>query len=76
MKTNIHKQRKIFGEFLENEYFREHNYKVRKGEELGFFNMGSTVVLIFEAPEHFEFLVNEGDKIVLGQKLGMTSDDY
>ena len=32
--------------------------------------MGSTVVLIFEAPKEFEFVVKPGDKVKLGETLG------
>ncbi|XP_071479222.1 phosphatidylserine decarboxylase proenzyme, mitochondrial-like [Diadema antillarum] len=41
-----------------------------KGEGIGDFNLGSTIVLVFEAPKNFEFVFNSGDKIRLGEKLG------
>ncbi|KAK5959345.1 phosphatidylserine decarboxylase 1 PWA37_003300 [Arxiozyma heterogenica] len=41
-----------------------------KGEEMGGFELGSTVVLCFEAPKNFKFNVNVGDKIKMGEKLG------
>lgn len=40
------------------------------GEQLGGFKLGSTVVLIFDAPENFEWSVNLGDKIKIGEPLG------
>lgn len=43
---------------------------VNKGDDIGYFKMGSTIVLVFEAPENFEFSVKEGDPIRMGQKLG------
>ncbi|XP_074264776.1 phosphatidylserine decarboxylase proenzyme 1, mitochondrial-like [Silene latifolia] len=50
---------------------------VKKGEEVAAFNMGSTVVLIFQAPvtkEHtssdFRFTVRRGDRIRTGEALG------
>lgn len=45
-----------------------------KGEILGQFNMGSTVVLIFEAPKHFRFFVEPGQKIKMGEPLGCVKD--
>lgn len=43
---------------------------VEKGIELGRFNMGSTVVMLFEAPPNFEFKVKEGQKIKYGDTVG------
>jgi phosphatidylserine decarboxylase len=43
---------------------------VSKGQELGTFRLGSTVVLIFEAPPDFEFSVQPGDRVLMGQRLG------
>mmetsp|Transcript_1060 Transcript_1060/g.1446 ORF Transcript_1060/g.1446 Transcript_1060/m.1446 type:complete len:134 (-) Transcript_1060:12-413(-) len=46
-----------------------HPIQVSKGEEIGHFNFGSTVVLIFES-EDFEFSVQPGDRVLMGQLLG------
>ncbi|XP_004511705.1 phosphatidylserine decarboxylase proenzyme 1, mitochondrial [Cicer arietinum] len=54
---------------------------LKKGDELGAFNMGSTVVLVFEAPiskllhegnssQEFNFSVKCGDRIRVGEALG------
>jgi phosphatidylserine decarboxylase len=42
---------------------------VDAASELAQFNLGSTVVLVFEAPAEFEFSVREGDRVRLGEGL-------
>ncbi|KAI0247847.1 phosphatidylserine decarboxylase-domain-containing protein [Lactifluus subvellereus] len=43
---------------------------LRPGQEMGGFCLGSTIVLVFEAPPTFEFAVHAGQKVRVGQKLG------
>ena len=43
---------------------------VKKGDEFGRFNMGSTIILIFEATDHFKPNVKVGEKVVYGQNVG------
>ncbi|KAL4609474.1 phosphatidylserine decarboxylase proenzyme, mitochondrial isoform X1 [Arapaima gigas] len=43
---------------------------MRKGEHLGEFNLGSTIVLLFEAPHNFSFSLKPGQKIRFGEPLG------
>ncbi|SCU93039.1 LAFA_0F14378g1_1 [Lachancea sp. 'fantastica'] len=43
-----------------------------KGEEMGGFMLGSTVVLCFEAPDDFEFEIDVGQTVKMGQVLGET----
>jgi phosphatidylserine decarboxylase len=43
---------------------------LRKGDEVGAFSLGSTIVLVFEAPEPFQFSVKKGQLIRVGQAIG------
>ena len=44
--------------------------RVKRGDDFGEFNLGSTIVLIFEAPENFEFNVCQNQKVLYGSRLG------
>ncbi|KAH9454522.1 hypothetical protein Pst134EB_014598 [Puccinia striiformis f. sp. tritici] len=41
-----------------------------KGDEVGAFSLGSTIVLVFEAPNHFSFSVKKGEPVRVGQAIG------
>ncbi|KAF9112998.1 asparagine-linked glycosylation protein [Mortierella sp. AM989] len=43
---------------------------LRVGEEMGGFKLGSTVVLVFEAPKNFKFVIEPGQRVKMGQPLG------
>ena len=43
---------------------------VSKGEMLGEFNLGSTIVLLFEAPDNFKFTVEDEQKVLFGEPIG------
>jgi len=41
---------------------------------MGLFRLGSTVVLIFEAPGDFEFSVKPNSRVKVGEQLGFFND--
>lgn len=45
-------------------------YPLSKGQEVGGFKLGLTVVLIFEGPSNFKFNLENGQKVKVGQSLG------
>lgn len=48
------------------------NVTLKKGDAFGEFRMGSTIVLVFEAPVNFQFTVLPGDHVLMGQSLGQV----
>ncbi|XP_062844773.1 phosphatidylserine decarboxylase proenzyme, mitochondrial isoform X3 [Trichomycterus rosablanca] len=69
--TNSPRYRK--GSFNDFSYVSKNNHEgvcLRKGEHLGEFNLGSTIVLLFEAPHDFTFNLKAGQKIRFGEPLG------
>lgn len=51
----------------------EDGIELNKGDPIGEFNLGSTVVLLFEAPKTFDFDLCENQKVKYGQKLEKLS---
>ena len=49
---------------------------MRKGDRLGHFSLGSSVVLVFEAPEGFQFQVEAGQSVKYGQPLGTVCNSH
>ena len=46
---------------------------LRKGEEIGMFEMGSSIVMLFECPKEMEIVKKEGDVVKCGEKLSQIN---
>lgn len=71
-RTNTAAQDQLVGQCLEKKYGAKMD--AIRGEELAQFKLGSTVVLVFEAPKSFQFTVKPGDKVTLGKCIGKEFD--
>ena len=54
---------------LEND--NEKGINKTRGDYFGEFNLGSTIVLIFEAPKNFNFTIKQNQKVKVGQQIGL-----
>ena len=59
---------------VENFDFSDKGVYTPKGAEIGRFNMGSTICLIFEAEPNFKFNVKEGQQLNYGELLGRVEN--
>jgi len=51
----------------------EQYIKLSKGEEMGYFSLGSTVILLFAENVHWEYDFTQQSRIVVGQRIGHFS---
>lgn len=77
LRTNVRQQRRLAGTYSEASYSTASKIlggqPLMAGEEMGGFLLGSTIVLVFEAPAEFDFVCEPGQKVHVGQKLGDTT---
>ena len=70
LRTN-EKGRFRMGQFTEKRLGSEETgLPLRRGDKVGHFILGSSIVLLFEAPKDFKFLVEPGQRVQFGQPLG------
>jgi phosphatidylserine decarboxylase len=73
LRTNVREQRPLAGTFSEASYGKASRLlggqPLSKGEEMGGFLLGSTIVLVWESPD-FAFEIEPGQKVKVGQRLG------
>ncbi|KAI3707372.1 hypothetical protein L6452_25825 [Arctium lappa] len=87
LKTNQPRKKLLQSEAPEERVYEPEGTGVmlKKGDEVAVFNMGSTVVLVFQAPalkkqeddassSEFKFCVERGDKIRMGEAIGRWHD--
>ncbi|KAJ3238289.1 phosphatidylserine decarboxylase 1 [Chytriomyces hyalinus] len=58
------------GTYCERHFTGNGKIALKRGQEVGGFKLGSTVVLVFEASETFEFSCKDGDIVRMGTRLG------
>ena len=74
LRTNLHDERKFTGTYAQATYNAASRIlggqPLATGDEMGSFLLGSTIVLVFEAPEQFHFVRRSGEHIKVGEALG------
>ncbi|KAJ2760957.1 phosphatidylserine decarboxylase 1 [Coemansia sp. BCRC 34490] len=78
LRTNLREAKLLPGEFSQLSYAsfspRLGGVPLRKGQEVGGFRLGSTVVLVFSAPKSFQFNVLPDQRVNMGQALGHLAE--
>ncbi|KAJ3049100.1 phosphatidylserine decarboxylase 1 [Rhizophlyctis rosea] len=71
LRTNLAKRLQTVppGTFTAMDY-GSNGVDLQKGQEIGGFMLGSTIVLVFEAPTNFKFELEQGQKVRVGEPLG------
>ncbi|KZP22073.1 phosphatidylserine decarboxylase 1 [Athelia psychrophila] len=74
LRTNLRGRKPPPGTYTEGIYTNAssmlNGQPLRPAEEMGGFRLGSTIVLVFEAPKSFEFKVQAGQHVKVGEAFG------
>ncbi|KAG8824717.1 phosphatidylserine decarboxylase 1 [Serendipita sp. 401] len=74
LRTNERRKRPAPGVFREAVYTKASpllgGQPLKPGVEVGGFKLGSTIVLVFEAPKTFQFSLQAGQKVRVGESMG------
>ncbi|KIY45808.1 phosphatidylserine decarboxylase [Fistulina hepatica ATCC 64428] len=74
LRTNVRGRRPPPGTYIEAVYSAAspilNGQPLSPGEEMGGFCLGSTIVLVFEAPDDFNFTLSHNEKVRVGQRMG------
>ncbi|KAL5210943.1 hypothetical protein ABZP36_006566 [Zizania latifolia] len=85
LRTNKAGSKILSSQTPDERFYEGTSVMVKKGEEIAGFNMGSTVVMVFEAPvskareegtvtSDFNFCIKAGDKMRVGEAIGRWSE--
>ncbi|KAJ2725428.1 phosphatidylserine decarboxylase 1 [Coemansia sp. Benny D115] len=79
LRTNLREKTLLPGDFSQLSYKqlspRLSGLPLSKGQEVGGFRLGSTVVLVFSAPNTFKFNVEADQTVKMGQALGFVDSE-
>ncbi|KAI9100991.1 phosphatidylserine decarboxylase-domain-containing protein [Phlyctochytrium arcticum] len=70
LRTNLAKRHMTHPPGTYNELTYAPNVVLQKGDQMGGFELGSTVVLVFEAPNDFSFQMEAGQTVRMGERIG------
>ncbi len=62
------------GKRITETLYTDEQHSLKKGQEMGRFNMGSTVILLFENSVHWDDHLIHGEKVRMGERIATAED--